>query len=57
MEQHERERPMTEAKLAISERVTACIDQYDLTYGEIWMILSEIAASWAKMNIRDERKK
>lgn len=57
MELHERHQPTTQAKLDIIAAVNQATIKYNLSFGEIWMILMEIGASHSKGLIRMERSK
>lgn len=56
MKLHERYQPMTRAKFAVEKRLIEVVQEFDLTYAEVWGILCEIGASWAKGAIREERE-
>lgn len=55
MQLHPRHRDVSLADLDIRNAVVKAVSQYNLTWGELWSILSSIGASWAKECIKDER--
>lgn len=46
---------MVEAALEFSKSFTTIVKKYDLTYGEMFGILSDMMSTWAKYMRRDER--
>lgn len=52
---HPRFQPVAEATRAIGVAVAEAVEKYELTYGEIFSILSQAMAAWAKYAIRQER--
>jgi len=55
MELHPRSRIESIAGLEINEAVSAIFNKYNLTYGELWRILSALSTSWSKYAVREER--
>jgi hypothetical protein len=52
---HPRTRIVSEAHVELSNAVISVIEKHNLTYAELWYILTQIAASWVKHAISDER--
>jgi hypothetical protein len=52
---HPREKKVNEARYIISRAVQECISTLDISYGELFSVLSMEIANWAKYCIRDER--
>ena len=52
---HPRERLVAEARHDISTAIIAAAKAYDLTHGELTMILAGEIQSWTKYQIREER--
>jgi hypothetical protein len=56
MKTHPRELPIQKAHSEIDRAVTDAVERHpDLTYLELLSILNQIAASWIKWGIKDER--
>lgn len=52
---HPRVRPVQEARLQIDAAVSKAIEEYELTYAELWAIFLDLQSGWVKYAIREER--
>jgi len=55
MKMHERQRQVSEAHLKLAESVVQIVQVFDLTAMELQSILNQVAASWLRSAIREER--
>ena len=56
MKLHPRHQPMTRAELDIRDAIGKAVQDHNLTFAELWHVLSMASASWAKGAIKEERK-
>jgi len=47
---------MTRAELDIRDAIGKAVQDHNLTFAELWHVLSMASASWAKGAIKEERK-
>ncbi len=57
MQLNPRHKPVRKASLELSEALGEIITRHNLTFAEIFSILSELLAEWASMAMRSEREK
>lgn len=55
MKLHPRTMIVQKAGLELSEFVTSLIERHDLTYGELFGLMADRMAAWAKYMRREER--
>lgn len=52
---HPRTLIVQRAKVELSTALSDIIEKHDLTFGEVFSVLAQESASWAKVAVREER--